>query len=63
MRSALVLALAFGLPAAHAQTYAPAQQPQVTVQPVQTPVITNAPREPRLLELVPAEERAAKPAA
>ncbi|MEX2240755.1 MAG: SLBB domain-containing protein [Burkholderiales bacterium] len=66
MRSALVLALAFGFSAAHAQTYAPAQQPQITVQPVQTPTITNtqpalvvpaARAEPQLLQLVPAGER------
>jgi protein involved in polysaccharide export with SLBB domain len=56
MRRAFLFALAFALPAAHAQfggntttgttstsTSASPAQPQVTVQPVQTPVITNNP--------------------
>ncbi|MDH3320875.1 MAG: hypothetical protein OEO84_14460, partial [Betaproteobacteria bacterium] len=46
MRRALFFALAFVLPAAHAQLgtntiLAPTQAPQITVQPLQSPVITN----------------------
>ncbi|MGE0278696.1 MAG: SLBB domain-containing protein [Nitrospiraceae bacterium] len=58
MRRAVLLALALALPAAHAQTGTYGAPPPVAVQPVQTPVITNTREEPRLLELVPAEERA-----
>jgi len=72
MRRAVLFALFFALPAAHAQTTGspaytqPAGGAQVVVQPLQTPVITNTQpaardsrTEPQLLQLVPAEERAA----
>jgi protein involved in polysaccharide export with SLBB domain len=62
MRRALCFALAFAWTSAYAQTgtYSAPAAPPVAVQPVQTPVITNAPADPRLLELVPAEQRDAE---